>query len=419
MDRGGRKPLTPIRTASVALILVGLLTWAYGGRSAILWWTGRFSAVTYGQIPPIGWSDFLSALGLAALGIASAAAGYVVTSQASRWVTPRAELESWVPKPSVTVAIPAGMAAASLLMLHWHVGITGVGATDVPTQLQGLLTYTRLLFFPLILCVLAAKSSDRWRLGVLALVAADCLVASATSGSRMVALFHALPILFLTYPRMARIGVFFSLLLVGINVATVGRTAWLPGISTDPNVIAEPGPAVEARSIADLATFPVNYIVDRTLGLPEMLVTVQHGTLCDNWLEGARQAFYAVVPFISGEGQCVGLRSVYGLPETFAGGLSLDLLGGYWALAGGYPLVFAVVSLLVGVAVGLSRVVGVWLELGLSLPFLSYVVFFLTLILLLDGRLAMALLFTCVSGLGCIVWWRSPKTHTSRAFTSE
>lgn len=425
--------MSPIDGPRILLFFALVGTWIYLIRSVILALTGRFWSVSYHAEQDLSSRTIWIAVMIVVLGTLAVCMGFLggtfMAARVARWAGPSAEKKFVIEERRVllllTLAV-VGMVVASLVMANLGVGITGRMTPDIPTQVQGFLTYLRLLGFPIVLAVLAAKAPPkRWVL-VAALIGAEALTAAACSTSRMVALMHAAPILFLNVGWIRKSALALFTALVSLSVATLFRGI-TPNLSSrgvvpleqhsllaneplPPSVVDRHHLQVIKELMESIFQFPLQYFVDRSLGLPELFVGSSQVAICSSWWEGSKQWFFAAAPLVAGDAECRGLLELYGLQSGFEGGLNLDPFGGYWFLAGGYIIPYFILMVFIGILFGFLAVAGSRLEQLLSVPYISYLFLFQFILLLFDGRVAMAFTFTVGLGLTAAILERFGKS---------
>ncbi|MCX6432201.1 MAG: hypothetical protein NTX29_05255, partial [Actinobacteria bacterium] len=321
-----------------ALVLAGFSTWIYIVRALVLVQEGRFAAAVPAVNGSPSWSGVASALVVLVIGCIGLLVGFSLTLSLIR--------ERPKNHHSQPIRIAGGWAILVVgLMTLLSVGmlLIGVGVTTyfppepLPLKLTGILIYGRLLILPLVMCILAAISSGRWRWILLMAIVVECVIASAASGSRIIALLHSLPLLFLALPWLVRVGSSVGLLFVGLNVATRSRSLVVPFAIDDPTlhkVYANSAAVADSMDLRNALALPWHYIVDRTLGLPELMMVSDRSGLCSSVGQALRQTFFALTPFVSGEASCTSLQDVYQVPNGVFGGLNLDFFGGIWFMTG-------------------------------------------------------------------------------------
>lgn len=404
----GRLRFTPLLTPLTATWLgAAFLLWAYGIRSLLLLMEGRFD-----QMAQVSTLDLDARLWLDVTGIIVAGVSFIL---AGGWLAVRLDyprplrsplLARWTPRGAIP-GLAAIMIAISLFMLWRGIGITIETNFDpLPLRLAGALFYARLLIFPLLLAWITYRASGNWRFVAVLVVLSEAVVASASSGSRFVAVLHATPLLFVQFPLFTRWAVFSLGLFANINAASRARNLIIPQLrefassasaasstasaplTNFTETYANPSAIAASTDLTSLHTLPLDYLLVRTQGLPELMMLASRRQLCPTFNDSLK-SFIGMVN-TPPPNSCASIRAVYGMPESATGGFGLDPMGTLWMGAGGHPILFGLLCILVGIILGLGIALGAWLQHVLQIPYFSYLYFSIIALLVIDGRIRVA-----------------------------
>lgn len=224
----------------------------------------------------------------------------------------------------------------SYLMLNLKVGMTIYADFDpLPFKFVGVLFYGRLIVQPIVLSYIARTYADcRWkRLLVFCLFVALGAWAAITSGSRFTGIMFALPHLLL-FKGKSRYLIFCLISSAFIMIATLTRHFYLPFYISDEYIAIYANLEYQENIMNGLSTMPIGYLVGRTMGIFEVLLTLDFGAITPSFLD----AILALLTFFSGfpfQFSAATIKNVYGLSEETFGGFGLGLFPNYWVLLGG------------------------------------------------------------------------------------
>lgn len=285
------------------------------------------------------------------------------------------------------LAICSFFAFWSYIMLKLNIGMTIWADFDpLPFRLTGLLFYGRLFLQPLILAYIAITYADsklKWL--VYLLFVALGAWATLTSGSRFLGILFAMPVFFLFKGKSRFIALGISLLMY-ITIASLSRTFYLPMVVGDPTLIqVYANEAYQASTTEDLWLLPFAYVIQRVMGMQEVMLTLKFGNTTPGWLDSLQLFLSNFFPFIS-PGATVSIKNIYGFDDDTFGGLGLDLFSNLWVFLGGeyilYAIGLALYSWMLGksyrlFALGLAR---------LGIQGMDIFIFIILFILFFDGR---------------------------------
>lgn len=280
----------------------------------------------------------------------------------------------------------------SYVMLKLNIGITiWTNFEPLPLQITGLLFYGRLLIQPIILCYIAhnySNSSLKWIIFLL-IVGLGVLV-SLSSGSRFAAILFSAPLFFLFSGKIRYLALFLPLL-VFVTIATVSRNFFLPTFIGDPELIAiYSNELYRAAVIENLWLLPLEYIVVRSMGISEVLMTISFGRTTPGFFDSLQVFLSSFLPFIQ-PGNTVSIKNIYGLTDDAFGGFGLDFFSNFFVLYGGEPILYAIGLCLIGWMLGKSyRMFSIGLARYGATEF-NLLVFIIIFILLFEGRVHLML----------------------------
>lgn len=298
----------------------------------------------------------------------------------------------------------------SYVMVDLKIGMTIYADFDpLPYRITGILFYGRLFVQPLILAYIAVGYADsklKWLLFLL-LIALGAWV-SLTSGSRFAAIMFVLPLalLFRGKNRYTVVGIVF---LIYIVIASLSRTFYLPFAINDVDVIRIYGSELaqeQDSAIEKILLLPFTYIVDRSMGVSEVLLILKFGDITPGFTDSLQSLLAYFLPFIS-PGDSVSIKNIYGLSDDAFGGFGLGFFPNYWFVFGGSPILYlfglALIGWLLGktyrqFAVGMAR---------FGLKGITILIFILLFILIFEAR---AYLFPSLF----LVGWLFSRKNTAR-----
>lgn len=253
----------------------------------------------------------------------------------------------------------------SYLMRNLKIGMTIYTDFDpLPFRLVGILFYGRLIVQPLILAYIARGYADlRWRkFGIFLLFAGLGAWAALTSGSRFTGIMFALPHLLL-FKGKSRYVVFALLASAFITIATLTRHFYLPFYISDEYIEIYANLEYQENMLIGVSTLALGYLVSRTMGISEVLLTLGFGSITPTFIDAslAALAFFFTIPI---QFDAASTKNVYGLDDDAFGGFGLGLFPNYWVLLGGNPITYtlglAISAYLLGkcyrlLSIGLAR----------------------------------------------------------------
>ncbi len=275
----------------------------------------------------------------------------------------------------------------SYLMVKLNIGMTiWSNFEKLPFKITGILFYGRLFLQPLVLMYIAvgyANSRLKWVIYLLIFGLGAWV--SMASGSRFAGILFALPMLFLFEGRNRYLA--FGLpLLVYIIVATLSRSFYLPMVIGDINLIQiYANQEHQASTIENLWLLPISYIIIRTMGISEVLLTLSFGNITPDFLNAFLVFMAYFLPALfSGSG--VSIKNIYGLDDDTFGGFGLDLFSNFYVIFGGEIVLYIIGLGLMGWLLGKTYRM---FALGLArfgLHSFSFIIFIILFILIFEGR---------------------------------
>jgi hypothetical protein len=275
----------------------------------------------------------------------------------------------------------------SFVMLKLKIGMTIYADFEaLPFKLTGLLFYGRLIVQPIILVYVANSYSYSKRKNLILILLLGLGAWTAlTSGSRFVAIMFAFPIIFLTKGKGKYI--FFGLVvIVFITIATLSRYFYLPfQINVDDIIRIYANVEIQTSALENLYLLPIEYIISRSMGILEVLMTLNFGEITPSIFDSVQNLFAYFIPYVP-QGMSVSVKNIYGLDDTAFGGYGLDFFSNYWLFFGGslitYTIGLAFSAWILGrtyrfFVIGLNR---------LRFKESSMIVFILLFILFFEGR---------------------------------
>lgn len=244
-------------------------------------------------------------------------------------------------------------AAWSYLMVQLKIGMTIYADFDpLPFRLTGFLFYGRLFIQPFVLLYIAFsfhRSTKRWVILMLLLALGGWV--SLASGSRFIAIMFSLPVLLLITGR-ARVLFFLTATSLFITIATLSRHFYLPGVIGGEYLEIYANDAYQAAMTNNLWMTPIVYLFGRTMGISELLLTLNYGDITPSLWDAIQRLFSTFLPFME-QGAGVSIKNIYGYDNDVFGGFGLDLLSNYWVFYGGsvptYIVGLAITSWLIGI----------------------------------------------------------------------
>lgn len=275
----------------------------------------------------------------------------------------------------------------SYVMLQLRVGMTiYIRPEPLPFKLTGLLFYSRLFIQPMILAYIAySYSSSKWKNLILVLMLALGAWVALTSGSRFASIVFAFPLIVISRSKSKYL-LFGIASTTFISIATLSRSFYLPFVIGEIDMIQLYASAEQqAANLEGLYLLPFQYILMRSMGIVEVLMTMNYGEITPSIRDSLQNLFAYFLPFIP-PGIGTSVRSIYGVDDNAVGGYGLDLFSNYWVICGGdfvtYVLGLTFSALLMGqtyrlFSIGMCR-------LGFNEG--SMLFFILLLLLLFEGR---------------------------------
>lgn len=242
----------------------------------------------------------------------------------------------------------------SYVMQELKIGMTFYTDFDsLPFKLVGLLFYGRLFIQPLILVYIANNyAQSKWKYLILILLFALGVWASTTSGSRFVGIVFALPLLLL-FNGNSRFIYFAVAAAVNIVIASLTRHFYLPFIIGGEYIQIYASEAYQAEVTENILLIPISYLVTRTMGMEEVLITLNFGNITPSFLDALQNLFSYFLPFIQ-QGDSVSIKNIYGFSNDEFGGFGLGMYPNYWVAFGGSLITYAVGLFCVGWLLGRS-----------------------------------------------------------------
>jgi hypothetical protein len=431
-----RYQLPEYLTTKTAIVAISVgFAWMYFGRSVALIAMDRLDGVAQIHLIELNGDLVVKCLVVLVIGITAI---FTPMWAAATWMprsAPRYSISELALRPWISIILIASMIGVSYFMLSKGIGVTTFPVqSPLPFRLTGILFYTRLLIFPIILCLIAAKTQGRARVPVLLLMVLESFVASASSGSRLIALLHSAPLLYFVIPWLAKSGSFILALLINVNIASRSRNLFLPRIIeglTNPSEasfthftfgvpwqnIPDPVSDPYANAVAvDTALqfnnafwLPLEYVVTRTQGLPELLMLAANDSACPSVAKSWSQLISFLGFASEAPAECPTVRDALRLPANAFGGFSLDFFGNFWLGSGGNVLLYTFICCFIGILLAMSVVIGRRFQTLVSVRYFSYFICAVVFILLAEGRLQVAIAFLLVVGAGTLFrrpWFR-------------
>lgn len=312
------------------------------------------------DLPDYNWSEWLIAYGFVLFSVTIFMYTLVVGLSGKPVEISPIKKVHWQPK-RIRVSLPlviiifAIFSFWSFLMLKLNIGITiWISFEPLPYRITGLLFYGRLFVQPMILAYIAngyANSKLKWLL--LLLFGALGAWVSLTSGSRFAAVMFTFPI-FMLFKGKSRYISLVIFLLIYIIIATLSRTFFLPFVIGNEDII-QTYSSLETReqeaSIEKILLTPFIYIVIRSMGIAEVLMTLKFGEISPSFGDSMQSFIAYFVPYIS-PGAGASIKNVYGLDDDAFGGYGLDIFSNYWVAFGGNPVLYVAGLALIGWLLG-------------------------------------------------------------------
>lgn len=274
----------------------------------------------------------------------------------------------------------------SYVMLKLRIGMTIYGDFEpLPFKLIGLLVYGRLILQPCILLYICLKYKySKLKPLIIFLMIILGIFASLTSGSRFISIMFAIPLLF-TFEGKSKYLLFGAALLINITIATITRIFFLPFLISDFYVHMLASGDAQSDMLEHIFLLPFSYIVVRTMGIAELLMTLKFGSITSTFSDALLSFMASFFPFIH-TGNLVNAKTIYGVDQDTLTGLGLDFFSNLWLNFGGsfilYPIGVALVGLILGKCYRFSCLAG--RRFGFKeFPFLVFVLVFL---IIFDGR---------------------------------
>lgn len=274
----------------------------------------------------------------------------------------------------------------SYLMLKLKIGMTIYSDFEpLPYRLTGFLFYGRLFFQPIIMVYICQNFSySKAKPLVFILMIVLGVFSSLTSGSRFLGILFALPLFFL-FKGKNKYLILGIAIFSYITVATLSRNFFLPFYIDDVYVSIYANEEYQSAVLEDVYILPISYIVIRSMGISEVLMTLKFGEITPTFIDSFRSFLAAFLPFIQ-RGTSVSVKNIYGFDDDRFGGIGLDLFSNLWVNFGGsvilYPIGIALVGFMVGRCYRLFYIAGY--RFGFKeLPVFSFITLFL---LMFEGR---------------------------------
>lgn len=226
------------------------------------------------------------------------------------------------------------------LMLNLKIGITIYSDVErLPFKLVGLLVYGRMFLQPLVLAYIAnGYSNSKFKMLVFLMMIALGAWISLASGSRFLGILYSLPILLLFKGRIKYV-VFGVVVLAYILIATVSRSYYLAPLLGEEYVQIYSNAVYQSALIDNVYWLPIHYIVARTMGIAETLMTLNYGSITPSVWDSLLSFFSYFTQFVP-YGDSVSIKNIYGLSDDAIGGFGLDIFSNYWVYFGGDPLLY-------------------------------------------------------------------------------
>lgn len=271
--------------------------------------------------------------------------------------TPERELEFSFLIPIFLVVVSAGIAA------NWALLAVGGGVTiytygfQMPGSFSGVMSAIRLIAFPAVLAILLLIDSSKSRKQLPIMIVGTFLFGAASSiasGSHLVAIATALPILFAgRLNRPGRITLFAVVLAIQLILAAGSRIFFLPFWFEEDWTIHDlyyEGWIQNGSPILPILLTPILYPINRVSGLYELSLT-------SRFLDGSYFADFTLVPVLNffipplGMPTSLGARDVLGIEDSM-GGFGLDLVSNLWLAFGPNVFALGLGSFIMGAIVG-------------------------------------------------------------------
>ena len=299
----------------------------------------------------------------------------------------------------------------SYLMVQLKIGMTIYADFDpLPFRLTGLLFYGRLFIQPFVLLYIAfsfQRSNKRWLI-LLLFIALGAWV-SLASGSRFIAIMFSLPLLLL-FSGKSKYFFFVGATSLFITIATLSRHFYLPFVIGGEYIEIYANDVYQLTITENLWMTPIAYLFGRTMGIGELLLTLNFGDLTPSFMDSIQQLFSTFLPSIP-QGTTVSTKNIYGLDDDVFGGFGLDLLSNYWLMYGGivptYLAGLVITSWLIGKIYRVFAVILFKIGGAEYIPFLFVLLF----ILFFEGR-SHLFLYILIAG------WIAGKPYSLKIYRS-
>lgn len=300
---------------------------------------------------------------------------------------------------SISLLIILTMCAVSIFMMFQGVGIpTVMGGKGLPFQLTGLLYYSRLLIFPLILCILATKSPPRYWMLTGAAIAFEAVIATIASGSRLVGLLHVLPLLFLPARRVIVYLLALLVAILNIDLATRARSLIFPQLAQ--NYFVADSSAIQAFKLTYGSSSEVALASDPTSPLSQLWIAISGRALGLGELTLAMKGTRDSISFneqiinfasslslpISRSSLCATPFEIFGLPTDYYGGVGFDPIGSALVASCGNFGLTGLYGLLTGLILGMAVLVSINLQRQISIRGLSQIIVIICIIMIYSER---------------------------------
>lgn len=218
----------------------------------------------------------------------------------------------------------------SWVMLQLKVGMTIYNAYDpMPFKIIGILFYGRLLLQPLLLAFVSYRFREnrkKWVLFLLFFLLSIWVTLS--SGSRFIGIVFSFWVLFLIRGRMSYL-CWAILIYVNINCAGLSRVFFLPHIIGGIHTEIYANDEMQEGVMDDVWWEPVLYVVGRTMGVIELLQTIDSELLVPVTLKDFFTRTMIDGALHRGNLDAVA-RNIHGKESDITGGWGLDVFSSFW-----------------------------------------------------------------------------------------
>jgi len=284
--------------------------------------------------------------------------------------------------------------------MFWNkIGITIYPNFDpLPYRIAGILFYTRLLLFPIIIATIAWKyKNSRHNFMIFLLISITGVISVVTSGSRLVGLFYAFPILYL-YAGKRRFFAFGIIISIFLIIAQLSRIYILPEYLDDNFLRNTQGDEISKSNSSDLSSvlfMPISYVVVRTLSYKELLAVLTYGEITPSIFDAFIKSINIFLPF-NFNNESKDIHDILGF-SSYQGGVALDIFGALWLASGGVFVFYIVTISLVGFILGKICFYYSIIFDYLGINFLNSILYLLVFILILfEGRFFLMIPILCL-----------------------